>query len=140
MAMGLFPFFEHSNTQNKYIVLKLFEEHFISDAEGVQMVVGLTNALLTVLNETYEDQAKRVYSIFESINKNFGRLWVDGAVWVNILKSPKVRMAGFKYFQKVFRDRDRAAQSEDMKMSLEEEKTMLELIEKKVKDSMLGEE
>jgi hypothetical protein len=50
MAMGLFPFFEHSNTQNKYTVLKLFEDYFIVDAEGVQMVVGLTNALLTVLN------------------------------------------------------------------------------------------
>jgi hypothetical protein len=37
-------------------------------------------------------------------------MWVDGAVWVNILKSPKVRLAGFKYFTKVFRDRDKAAQ------------------------------
>jgi len=32
---------------------------------------------------------------------------VDGAVWINILKSPKVRLAGFKYFMKVFKDRDR---------------------------------
>lgn len=63
MAMGLFPFFEHSNTQNKYAILKLFEDHFITEPEGVQMIVGLTNALLTVLNENSEDQAKRVYSI-----------------------------------------------------------------------------
>jgi hypothetical protein len=32
---------------------------------------------------------------------------VDGAVWVNILKSPKVRLAGFKYFMKVFKNRDK---------------------------------
>lgn len=38
-------------------------------------------------------------------------MWVDGAVWVNILKSPKVRLAGFKFFTKVFKDRDRAAQN-----------------------------
>ena len=36
---------------------------------------------------------------------------MDGAVWVNILKSPKVRQAGFKYFMKVFKDRDRALQN-----------------------------
>ena len=36
-----------------------------------------------------------------------GRTWVDGAVWVNILRSPKVRIAGFKYFMKVFKDRDK---------------------------------
>jgi len=41
------------------------------------------------------------------LSKNYGRLWVDGAVWINILKSPKVRLAGFKYFMKVFKDRDR---------------------------------
>lgn len=34
-------------------------------------------------------------------------MWVDGAVWINILKSPKTRMAGFKYFMKTFKDRDK---------------------------------
>ena len=50
--------------------------------------------------------------IFDKIGKNYGKLWVDGAVWINILKSPKVRLAGFKYFTKVFRDRDRLANVE----------------------------
>ena len=72
------------------------------------MIVGLMNALLTVFNENSEELAKRVYGICEKIGKNYGKMWVDGAVWVNILKSPKVRLAGFKYFTKVFRDRDRA--------------------------------
>jgi len=36
-----------------------------------------------------------------------GKRWVDGAVWVNILKSPRTRLACFKYFQKVFKDRDK---------------------------------
>ncbi len=76
------------------------------------MIVGLVNALLTVLNQNSEDLAKRVYAICEKVNRNFGKLWVDGAVWINILKSPKVRLAGFKYFTKVFRDRDRALQGE----------------------------
>lgn len=53
-AMGLFPFFEHANTQNKHTVFKLFEDYFIIDTEGIQMIVGLTNALLTVLNENAE--------------------------------------------------------------------------------------
>lgn len=32
---------------------------------------------------------------------------MDGAVWINILKSPKVRLAGFKYFTKIFKNRDK---------------------------------
>lgn len=71
------------------------------------MVVGLTNAILTGLNENSEDLAKRIYAICDKISRNYGRIWVDGAVWINILKSPKVRLAGFKYFMKVFKDRDR---------------------------------
>jgi hypothetical protein len=35
-------------------------------------------------------------------------MWIDGAVWINILKSPKVRGAGYKYFMKSFKDRDDA--------------------------------
>ena len=54
------------------------------------------------------------------MGKSYGKIWVDGAVWVNILKSPKVRLAGFKYFTKVFRDRDRAAQA-DKEKDLEED-------------------
>jgi hypothetical protein len=34
-------------------------------------------------------------------------MWIDGAVWINILKSPKVRIAGFKYFFKTFKERDK---------------------------------
>ncbi len=49
VAMGVFPFFEHSNHQNKQAVLKIMED-ISGEAEGVQMVVGLTNALLTALN------------------------------------------------------------------------------------------
>ena len=47
----------------------------------------------------------------DKVSRSYGRLWMDGAVWVNILKSPKVRQAGFKYFMKVFKDRDRALQN-----------------------------
>ena len=50
-ALGLLPFFEHSNTQNKHTVLRLFEVYFISEVESIQMIVALVNALLTVLNE-----------------------------------------------------------------------------------------
>jgi hypothetical protein len=45
--------------------------------------------------------------IFDKVNNFLGKRWVDGAVWVNILKSPKSRIACFKYFQKVFKDRDK---------------------------------
>lgn len=85
------------------------------------MAVGLMNALLTGLNQNSEDLARRIYGLCDKINRSYGRLWVDGAVWINILKSPKVRLAGFKYFMKVFKDRDRllANPSEDLKVEEE---------------------
>jgi hypothetical protein len=75
------------------------------------MIVGLTNALLTGLNDNSEEFARKIYGFFDKFSKNYGKIWVDGAVWINILKSPKVRLAGFKYFMKVFKDRDRVAQA-----------------------------
>ena len=75
------------------------------------MIVGLTNALLTGLNDGSEEFARKIYGFFDKFSKNYGKIWVDGAVWINILKSPKVRLAGFKYFMKVFKDRDRVAQA-----------------------------
>ena len=71
------------------------------------MIVSLMNALLTGLNENNEELAKKIYAICDKISRKFGRMWVDGAVWVNILKSQKVRIPGFKYFMKSFKDRDK---------------------------------
>jgi hypothetical protein len=51
--------------------------------------------------------AKKIYILCDKMAKINGRIMVDGAVWVNILRSPKVRIAGFKYFTKVFKDRDK---------------------------------
>lgn len=65
------------------------------------------NPLLTGLNENNQELAKKIYGICDKIARNYGRIWVDGAVWVNILKSSKVRAAGFKYFMKSFKDRDK---------------------------------
>jgi hypothetical protein len=41
-------------------------------------------------------------------------MWIDGAVWVNILKTPKTRMAGFKYFMKTFKDRDKSKRKDSI--------------------------
>ena len=70
------------------------------------------NALLTGLNENNEELGKKIYQLCDKISKNFGRMWVDGAVWVNILKSQKVRIPGFKYFTKSFKDRDKIKKME----------------------------
>lgn len=71
------------------------------------MTISLMNALLTGLNENNEDLVKKIYLLVDKICKNYGYIWIDGAVWVNILKSNKVKIAGFKYFMKAFKDRDR---------------------------------
>lgn len=139
LALGLFPFFEHSNSQNKIALIKLLEEHFASETECVQMVVGLMNALLTGLNENSEDLAKRIYAICEKLSKSYGRIWVDGAVWINILKSPKVRLAGFKYFMKVFKDRDRMLLNAAEEGKVEEER-VVDNLQSRIESSQLNEE
>jgi hypothetical protein len=68
----------------------------------------MINALLTGLNESNEELVKRIYALCDKIANSYGRMWVDGAVWINILKSPKTRLAGFKYFMKTFKDRDKS--------------------------------
>lgn len=102
------------------------------------MIVGLTNALLTGLNENSEEFTKKIYSFFDKFTKNYGRIWVDGAVWINILKSPKVRLAGFKYFMKVFKDRDRIALNPAEETA--EEKEIVEALQNKIESTGLKEE
>lgn len=106
-SIGLFNFFEYSISQLKFEVLKIFEKYYVDSVAVLPMLVGLVNAIMPGLNENHEELARRIYSIFEKVNFLLGRRWVDGAVWVNILKSPKTRLACFKYFQKVFKDRDK---------------------------------
>lgn len=79
------------------------------------MIVSLMNALLTGLNENNEELAKKINILFDKISRKFGRMWVDGAVWVNILKSQKSRIPGFKYFMKSFKDRDKLKKNEKEK-------------------------
>ena len=50
-------------------------------------------------------------------------MWVDGAVWINILKSPKVRNAGYKYFMKMFKDRDKAKEESENPQQNEQNNT-----------------
>ena len=71
------------------------------------MLVSLMNAILTGLNENNEELAKKIYILCDKISMKFGRMWVDGAIWVNVLKSQKVRLPAFKYFMKSFKDRDK---------------------------------
>jgi hypothetical protein len=107
MSIGLFPFFEVSSSQLKFELLKIYDNFFLNDDGCLQMVVSFMNALLTGLNDNNEELAKKIFALCEKITKKYGRIWVDGAIWVNILKSSKVKIAGFKYFMKVFRDRDK---------------------------------
>lgn len=106
-SIGLFNFFEYSVSQLKFEVLKIIEKYYVDSPAVLPMLVGLVNAIMPGLNENHEELARRIYSIFDRVNTLLGKRWIDGAVWVNVLKSPKTRLACFKYFQKVFKDRDK---------------------------------
>ena len=73
------------------------------------MLVSLINSLLTGFNENSDELDRQIHTLCDKISVNYGRMWVDGAVWVNILKSRKVRLHAFKYFMKSFKDRDKGS-------------------------------
>jgi hypothetical protein len=106
-SIGLFNFFEHSTSQLKFEVLKIIERYYVDSVAVAPMLVGLVNAIIPGLNENHEELARKIYAVFEKVGGLMGRRWVDGAVWVNVLKSPRTRIACFKYFQKSFKDRDK---------------------------------
>lgn len=76
------------------------------------MITSLVNALLTAFKENNNELNKKIYQFLDEIGEKYGTVWVDGAVWVNILKSEKVRFAGFQYFIKSFADRDKESSGE----------------------------
>ena len=69
-------------------------------------MVSLLNAILTGFNENNDELDRRIYLLCDKVSNKFGRVWVDGAIWVNILKSRKVRLAALKYLMKSFKERD----------------------------------
>ena len=123
MSIGLFPFFEYSSSRLKEQLIRIFDEHFTNSHECLQLLVSLMHTLLTGFNENNDDLDRQIFALCDKVSMAFGRMWVDGAIWVNILKSKKVRLHGFKYFHRSFKERDKNLEVEKEKELKIEEKS-----------------
>lgn len=98
MAIGLFPFFEYSSATIKPELLKLVEKYFIKlGPELIPAIVGMTVSIIPGLSENSEEMQKRVYAVLDGLAAEVGRRFLYSAVWMAILRVPKVRLPCFKY-------------------------------------------
>jgi hypothetical protein len=100
-CIGLFPFFQNCSIQVKPEFLKIIEENFIISNEILPMIVGLVTSILPGLEEKDELIQKKIYDIFSRLQSCIGERFLTGAVWIAILRTPKVRMTAIQYLMKI---------------------------------------
>lgn len=100
-CIGLFPFFQNCSIQVKPEFLKIIEENFIISNEILPMIVGLVTSILPGLEEKDELIQKKIYDIFARLQSCIGERFLTGAVWIAILRTPKVRTTAIQYLMKI---------------------------------------
>jgi hypothetical protein len=104
MAIGLFPFFEHSSATIKPELLKLARKYFIGlGPELIPAIVGMTVSLVPGLGDNSEDTQKKVYDVLDAVAGQVGKRFLYSAVWTAILRVQKVRLACFKFLAREFK-------------------------------------
>ena len=100
-CIGLFPFFQNCSIQVKPEFIALIYENFLQmGVELIPMLPGLVTSLLPGLEEQDESLQRKVLKVLDGIKQSVGQSFIIGAVWIAVLKTPKVRMAALKYLNK----------------------------------------
>jgi hypothetical protein len=100
-CIGLFPFFQNSSIQVKPEFLKIIEETFLINTEILPMIVGLVTSILPGLEEKDEGIQKKIFDILNRLQSCIGEKFLIGAIWIAILRTPKVRAMAIQYLMKV---------------------------------------
>lgn len=100
-CIGLFPFFQNCSIQVKPEYLKIIEENFLINTEILPMIVGLVTSILPGLEEKDEVIQKKIFDILNKLQSCVGEKFLIGAVWIAILRTPKVRTTAIQYLMKV---------------------------------------
>lgn len=100
-CIGLFPFFQNCSIQVKPEFLKIIEENFVISNEILPMIVGLVTSILPGLEEKDELIQKKIVEILGRLQTCIGEKFLIGAIWITILRTPKVRAMAIQYLMKL---------------------------------------
>jgi hypothetical protein len=100
-CIGLFPFFQNCSIQVKPEFLKIIEENFLINTEILPMIVGLVTSILPGLEEKDEVIQRKIFDILNKLQLCVGEKFLIGAIWIAILRTPKVRATAIQYLMKV---------------------------------------
>lgn len=100
-CIGLFPFFQNCSIQVKPEYLQIIEDNFLIHCEILPMIVGLVTSILPGLEEKDESIQKRIVDILGKLQVCVGERFLVGALWIAILRTPKVRATAIQYLMRL---------------------------------------
>lgn len=100
-CIGLFPFFQNCSIQVKPEFLQIIEENFLINIEILPMIVGLVTSILPGLEEKDEGIQKKIVEILGKLQNCVGERFLVGALWIAILRTPKVRAMAIQYLTRL---------------------------------------
>ena len=100
-CIGLFPFFQNCSIQVKPEFLQIIEENFLIHLEILPMIVGLVTSILPGLEEKDETIQKKIVELLGKLQICVGERFLVGALWIAILRTPKVRATAIQYLMRI---------------------------------------
>lgn len=77
--------------------LQIIEENFLISVEILPMLVGLVTSILPGLEEKDEAIQKKIFEILSRLQQCTGEKFLIGAIWIAILRTPKVRAMAIQF-------------------------------------------
>ncbi|KAL4450958.1 hypothetical protein ABPG74_021280 [Tetrahymena malaccensis] len=100
-AIGLFPFFQFASLQVKPQFLKLIQEYITElQVQLIPCLPGLIACVLPGLEDNDESVQRQTIRLLDTIQEGVGQKYFFAALWMNILRVPRIRIGGFKYLNK----------------------------------------
>ncbi|KAL4472004.1 hypothetical protein ABPG72_018506 [Tetrahymena utriculariae] len=128
-AIGLFPFFQFASLQVKPQFLSLIQDYITElQVQLIPCLPGLIACVLPGLEDNDESVQRKTIRLLDTIQEGVGQKYFFAALWMNILRIPRIRIGGFKYLNK---------KTKPFKQ-IEVEQIDFENLEQKSEDSVCG--
>ncbi|EAR92823.2 dopey, amine-terminal domain protein (macronuclear) [Tetrahymena thermophila SB210] len=100
-AIGLFPFFQFASLQIKPQFLKLIQDYITElQVQLIPCLPGLIACVLPGLEDNDESVQRQTIKLLDTVQEGVGQKYFFAALWMTILRIPRIRIGGFKYLNK----------------------------------------
>ncbi|EGR32622.1 hypothetical protein IMG5_076520 [Ichthyophthirius multifiliis] len=123
-SMGILPFYQFASLQIKPQFLKLIDDFFLDlEIQLIPFLPALIASILPGLQDNDEQIKKQTQNILDKIQSIVGYKYFFSALWLTILRVPRIRIVGYKLLNKktsniqnmedsgLFRDNDQVLQN-----------------------------